>query len=161
MLLKLIHFIQIVLAAYGARQSQAAITKLLAYEDTTKKLAKISGEVERQLHKTRMTQAAGAITILASFVVSLLLLTRGAAYGPFLRYLSSPVMTLALLGSKIYIQDFWAGKNGKSATANKVPLPKMEGYNEALERTQRSLEVLYWLVISWAASSALAVIEGY
>ncbi|KAI1423387.1 hypothetical protein F5Y12DRAFT_757486 [Xylaria sp. FL1777] len=161
MLLKLVHLAQIVIAAYGAMQCQVAITRLLEYEDATKKLAKISSEAERQLHKTRMTQAAGAIAILVSFGVSVLLATRGASYGMLVRYLISPVMALAVFAAREYLRDFWAGKGGKAATANKIPLPKMGGYNEALERTQKLLEVLGWLTISWTASSALAMIEGY
>ena len=60
-----------------------------------------------------------------------------------------------------YLWDFWGGKGGKPVTASKVPLPKMEGYNEALEKTQKVLEVLGWLTMSWMASSALALLEGY
>ncbi|KAI0910169.1 hypothetical protein F4823DRAFT_562227 [Ustulina deusta] len=161
MLLKLAHLAQIVIAVYGAMQCQVAISRLVEYEDATKKLAKISGEVERQLHKTRTTQAAGAIAILASFAASVLLITRGASYGPLVRYLVSPIMALAVFAARAYLRDFWARKSGKPVTANKIPLPKMEGYNEALERTQKSLQVLGWLTISWAASSALALIEGY
>ncbi|KAI0435644.1 hypothetical protein F4803DRAFT_544877 [Xylaria telfairii] len=161
MLLKLIHVAQIVMAAYGAMQSQAAISRLLEYEDATKKLAKISSEAERQLHKTRTTQASGAIAILVSFVVSVLLATGGASYGFLVRYLASPGMALAVFAARTHLQDFWAGKGGKAVTANKIPLPKMGAYNEALERTQRSLEVLGWLAISWVASSALALVEGY
>ncbi|KAI3335506.1 hypothetical protein F4824DRAFT_501133 [Ustulina deusta] len=161
MLLKLAHLAQIVIAVYGAMQCQVAISRLVEYEDATKKLAKISGEVERQLHKTRTTQAAGAIAILASFAASVLLITRGASYGPLVHYLVSPIMALAVFAARAYLRDFWAGKSGKPVTANKIPLPKMGGYNEALERTQKSLQVLGWLTISWAASSALALIEGY
>ncbi|KAI0096964.1 hypothetical protein GGR51DRAFT_488246 [Nemania sp. FL0031] len=161
MLLKLVHVAQIVIAAYGAMQSQVAITKLLEYEDATKKLAKISSEAERQLQKTRTTQAAGAITILVSFAISVLLVTRGASCSFLVRYLSSPFMAGAVFAARTYIQDFWAGKNGKDVTANKVPLPQMKDYNEALERTQEAIKVLGWLTMGWIASSALAVIEGY
>ncbi|KAI0803902.1 hypothetical protein GGR55DRAFT_381614 [Xylaria sp. FL0064] len=162
MLLKLIHLAQIVIAAYGAMQCQVAITRLLDYDDATKKLAKVSSEAERQLHKTRKTQAAGAVAILVSFAASVLLVTGGASYGMLVRYLASPVMALAVSAAKSYLRDFWAGKGGaKPVTANKIPLPKMGGYNEALEKTQKVLEVLDWLTIGWAASSALALIEGY
>ncbi|KAI1161652.1 hypothetical protein F5B18DRAFT_425715 [Nemania serpens] len=161
MLLKSIHVAQIIIAAYGAMQCQVAISRLLEYEDATKKLAKISSEAERQLYKTRTTQASGAVTILVSFVVSVVLTTRGPHYGFLVRYFASPVMALAVYAARSYIQDFWWGKDGKKATANKVALPKMGDYNEALEKTHRSLEVLGWLMISWVASSALAVVEGY
>ena len=161
MLLKVVHIVQIIIAAYGAMQCQVAITRLLEYEDATKKLAKISSEAQRQLHKTRMTQAAGAIAILASFVASVLLTTRGSSYGILVRYLSSPVMASGVYAAREYLWDFWGGKGGKPVTASKVPLPKMEGYNEALEKTQKVLEVLGWLTMSWMASSALALLEGY
>ncbi|KAJ8124769.1 hypothetical protein O1611_g8871 [Lasiodiplodia mahajangana] len=156
--------VQIVIAAYGAMQSQVAITKLLEYEDATKKLAKISSEAERQLHKTRTTQAAGAITILVSFAASVLLLIIGWSYGFWVHYLISQFMVLAVFAAKTYIQNFWAGKNGRDATANKIPLPKMRDYNEALERTEETIKVLGWLTMSWvasSASSALAVLEGF
>ncbi|KAI0975504.1 hypothetical protein F4678DRAFT_272311 [Xylaria arbuscula] len=161
MLLKLIHVAQLAIAAYGAMQCQVAISRLLEYEDATKKLAKVSSEAERQLHKTRTTQGAGAIAILVSFAASGLLLTSGSSYGVLVRYLASPAMALSVFAARTYLQDFWAGKGGKAVTDNKVPLPKMGGYNEALERTEKSLEVLGWLTISWAASSALVFIDGY
>ncbi|KAJ3560789.1 hypothetical protein NPX13_g9185 [Xylaria arbuscula] len=137
MLLKVVHIGQIVIAAYGAMQCQVAITRLLDYEDATKKLAKVSSEAQRQLHKTRTTQAAGAIAILVSFVASVLLTTKGSSYGMLVRYLSSPVMASGVYFAREYLRDFWGGKGGKPVTANKVPLPKMEGYNEALEKTRR------------------------
>ncbi|KAJ8119323.1 hypothetical protein ONZ43_g3705 [Nemania bipapillata] len=161
MLLKSIHITQIVIAAYGAMQSQVAISKLLEYEEATKKLAKISSEAERQLHKTRTTQASGAVTILISFAVSVLLVTGGASYPSLVRYLVSPFMALVVYAARVYIRDFWAGKNGKNVTDKKIPLPKMADYNEALERTEKSLRVLGWLTISWVASSAVALIQGY
>lgn len=161
MLLKSIHVAQIIIAAYGAMQSQVAISRLLEYEEATKKLAKISSEAERQLYKTRTTQASGAVAILVSFAVSVLLVTRGASYGFLVRYFASPVMALAVFAARAYIQDFWVGKDGKKVTANKIALPKMGGYNEALEKTHKSLEVLGWLTISWVASSVLTVVEGY
>ncbi|KAI0448925.1 hypothetical protein F5B21DRAFT_78640 [Xylaria acuta] len=161
MLLNLVHVAQIAIAAYGAMQSQVAISKLLEYEDATKKLAKIASEAERQLHKTRTTQASAAVAILVSFVASVLLATGGASYGFLVRYLASPVMALAVFAARAHLQDFWAGKGGEAVTANKIPLPKMGAYNEALERTQKSLKVLGWLTISWVASSAVALIQGY
>ncbi|KAI8946513.1 hypothetical protein F4801DRAFT_593292 [Xylaria longipes] len=151
MLLKLIHVAQIVIAAYGAMQSQVAISKLLEYKDATKKLAKISSEAGRQLHKTRTTQASCAVAILVSFLVSVLLTTGGASSGFLVRYLASPVMALAVFAARTHLQGFWAGKGGKAVTTNKIPLPKMGPYNEALGRTQKSLEFLGWLTISWLA----------
>ncbi|KAJ2968381.1 hypothetical protein NUW58_g10233 [Xylaria curta] len=95
MLLKAIHVAQIIIAAYGAAQSHAAISRLIEYEDAIQKLAKISSEAERQLHKTRTTQASGAIAILVSFVVSVLLVNGGASYGFLIR---NPVDSHKTLG---------------------------------------------------------------
>ncbi|KAI8624939.1 hypothetical protein F5Y19DRAFT_282790 [Xylariaceae sp. FL1651] len=160
MVLKMLHFGQVVIAAYGAMQSQVAISNLLTYEDASKKLAKISSEAERQLHRTRTTQASGAVAIVVSFVVSLLLATQGASYSVLVRCLASPVMALAVYSARAHLQDFWTGKDGKSVTS-KIPLPKMEGYNVALEKTQRLLDVLGWLTMAWALTSVVAVFEGY
>lgn len=159
-MLKLFHLAQIVIAAYGAMQSQVAIQRLLEYEDATKKLAKISSEAENQLHRTRTTQGSGAVAILVSFVASVLLATRGASNGFLVRYLASPLMTIAVYTVRGYLQGFWTGKDGVHVAA-KIPLPKMGHYNEALEKTQKLLDVLGWLTASWAITSLLALIEGY
>ncbi|KAI0399493.1 hypothetical protein F4802DRAFT_589272 [Xylaria palmicola] len=156
MLLKLVHLAQIIMAAYGAVQSRAAISKLLEYEDATKKLAKVSSEAAHQLHETRTTQASGAAALLVSLVVSALL---AAGYGVGgVQYLASPVMALGVYAARAHLQNFWAGRDGEGV---KVPLPKMGAYNEAVERTLKSLEVLGWLTMSWVVSSALALTEGY
>ena len=60
---RLAHVSQIVLSSYGAYQSYVAINNLQKYEETTKKLAKWSDEVANQLHKTRTTQASGAVAV--------------------------------------------------------------------------------------------------
>ena len=57
------HFCQLLLSLNGARVSYLAIINLQKYEETTKKLAKWSTEVENQLYKTRTTQAFGALTV--------------------------------------------------------------------------------------------------
>jgi hypothetical protein len=158
MLLKFFHFAQVIIAAYGAMQSQVAIMRLLTYEDAIKKLAKISSEAEHQLHRTRTTQASGAVAILVSFVVSLLLATGGASYGFLVRYFASPVMMFAVYMAQGHLQGYL--KSGKTVTA-KIPLPKMDNYNEALDKTQKLLDVLRWLTISWALTSAMALLEGY
>lgn len=51
------------LSLFGVVNSYVAITKLRGYEDTTKKLAKWSSVVENELHKTRTTQASGALAV--------------------------------------------------------------------------------------------------
>lgn len=61
--LQLMHVCQAILCGYGAYQSYVAITNLRKYEETTKKLAKWSSTAEEQLHKTRTTQASGALAV--------------------------------------------------------------------------------------------------
>ncbi|KAI1263508.1 hypothetical protein F5Y18DRAFT_429200 [Xylariaceae sp. FL1019] len=160
MLLRLIHLAQLVITAYGATHSQAAIQNLLKYEDATKKAAKISGEAETQLHRTRTTQASGAVALLVSFFSAALLFFYGPSYGFLVRYLASPVVAAGVFAAKTHLQDFWTGKGGNKMSP-KVPLPKMDGYNEALDRTGKLLEVLGWLTISWAASAVVALLVGY
>ncbi|KAI1323624.1 hypothetical protein F5Y16DRAFT_335168 [Xylariaceae sp. FL0255] len=156
MLLRLIHVAQVGIAIYGAMQSQVAISNLLKYEDATKKLAKFSSEAEKQLHRTRTTQASGAAALFVSFIASVLLGLWGSSYGFLVRYLASPVIALGMFAAKIHLQDFW-GKDGSV----KVPLPKMEGYNEAMDKTREVMNVLGWLTIAWAAGSVMALFEGY
>lgn len=61
--MRVIHLAQALLSGYGAFHSYKAIVNLQTYEATTKKLAKWSDEVGKQLHKTRTTQATAALTV--------------------------------------------------------------------------------------------------
>ncbi len=57
------HLAQAGLCAYTGYMSYTAITKLQQYEEKSKKLAKFSSIAAEQLHKTRTTQASGAIAV--------------------------------------------------------------------------------------------------
>lgn len=57
------HIAQLLYSLYGGALSYIAITNLRKYEETTKKAAKWSAEVEKQLWKTRTTQASGALAV--------------------------------------------------------------------------------------------------
>jgi hypothetical protein len=160
MFLQILHLGQAALAGYGAQQSYIAITNLRKYEETSKKLAKYSNEAERQLHKTQTTQASGAVSVLLSLLVSLFLVFRGSSQNVLVRYLASPVMVAAVFFARTHIQDYWAGKDGKTV-GKRVPLPKMEDYNEAQRKTEELLKVLEWLMFSWFATSLVAVVGGY
>ncbi len=61
--MRVIHLAQALLSGYGAFHSYKAIVNLQTYEATTKKLARWSDEVGKQLHKTRTTQATAALTV--------------------------------------------------------------------------------------------------
>ena len=57
------HLAQACLDAYTGFLSQGAIRKLLIYEERTEQAAQYSNTAAEQLHKTRTTQAAGAISV--------------------------------------------------------------------------------------------------
>ncbi|KAK8050139.1 hypothetical protein PG994_011869 [Apiospora phragmitis] len=154
MLLQVLHIAQAALAAYGGQQSFHAIQNLLKYEEATQKLAKYSNEADRQLQKTRATQAAGAIALIMSLVASVLLAFRGHSYGFLVRTLASPFMAGCLFLARQYVQDYWGG--GK-----RVPLPKMGSYNDAQKQTEDLAQVLERLMFSWCATSVLCLLAGY
>ncbi|KAH9895353.1 hypothetical protein F4778DRAFT_783708 [Xylariomycetidae sp. FL2044] len=160
MFLQLLHLAQVALAAYGSQQSYIAIGNLRKYEEASEKLAKFSSEAERQLHKTRTTQASGAVSMLLTLFVALLLAIRGSSYSFLVRYLASPAMFAITVLARRHIEQYWAGKDGRTV-GKKVPLPKMADYNEAEEKTEEILKVLDWLMLSWVATSAVALLSGY
>ena len=63
MLIQTVHILQSLLSLYGLSISYFSITNLQKYEEQTKKAAKWSTTAEHQLHKTRTTQASGALTV--------------------------------------------------------------------------------------------------
>lgn len=158
MLVQVLHLGQAALAGYGAQQSYIAITNLQKYEDASKKLAKYSNEAERQLYKTRTTQASGAVSVLVSLFVSLFLVFRGSSSSFIVRYLSSPAMAGAILLARTHMQQYWTGKDGKTV-GMRIPLPKMDGYNDAQKKTEELLKVLEWLMLSWIATTFVAVFD--
>jgi len=171
--LQLMFLCQVVLSGWGAYQSYIAITNLRKYEETTKKLAKWSSEVENQLNKTRTTQASGAIAVctqslhvalallmkvsqmLASLISSVVLSVAGASLPSLVRYTLGPIMLLAVLVARNHIKGYWAPNDGKTV-GTRVPLPNMEDYNEAQRRTEELLQTLEYLEYGWAASSFVA-----
>ena len=159
MLLQFMHLGQAALASYGALQSYTAITNLQKYESVSEKLAEWSSEAGKQLHKTRTTQTSGAAAILCSLIAALLLALRGSSYNFFVRLAASPAMAVGVLLAVRHMRSYWTSE-GKTE-GKRVPLPKMEEYNAALEQTEGLLRVLDWLMFSWAATSVAALIGGY
>ncbi|KAK5133354.1 hypothetical protein LTR08_007788 [Meristemomyces frigidus] len=157
--LRLTHVTQVVLSAYGAYQSYIAITNLRTYEATTKKLAKWSNEVDRQLSRTRTTQAAGAIAVLASVIGASILAAFGPSLPDWARFAISPVMLIGVLFARGHIKNYWVP--GDEKTGSRIPLPNMEAYNEAQRRTEDLLQTLEYLEYSWVASSFIAGMVGY
>jgi hypothetical protein len=62
-LLSLLHALQATFSGYTLYLSSIAIHNLQKYEETSKKAAKYSNIAEQQLHKTRTTQASGALSV--------------------------------------------------------------------------------------------------
>jgi hypothetical protein len=160
MFLQLLHLAQAGLAAYGGQQSYVAITNLRKYEATSKKLAKYSNEAERQLHKTRTTQALGALAIIISLLASLHFFRAGGDSGVFYRFLASPVMGAGVYFARTHMAEYWTGSKSGTAAGKRLPLPKMEDYNEAQRRTE-ALLTLDYLAFSWVVTSLVAIFKGY
>ena len=57
------HVAQLCLNGYTGYLSYVAISKLLTWEQNAETAAKYSNVAAEQLHKTRTTQAAGAVTV--------------------------------------------------------------------------------------------------
>ncbi|KXT07238.1 hypothetical protein AC578_2332 [Pseudocercospora eumusae] len=153
------HVCQLILSLWGASLSYAAITKLRKYEATAKKLAEWSKEAENQLWKTRTTQATGALAVLASFIASFSLSVVPYTLPKVMRMTTSPALLILVLFARGHIKNYWAPKDGKNIT--RVPLPKMEEYNEAERQTERLLEVLEYLEYSWVLTSFVDGMVGY
>jgi hypothetical protein len=84
-ILSVLYAFQAAYSAYNLYLASISISNLQQYEDATKKAAKYSNIAENQLHKTRTTQASGAIT------VCLLWISRDYNSLPILRF-SSPFL---------------------------------------------------------------------
>jgi hypothetical protein len=66
-LLSLLHALLASFSAYTLYLSSIAIRHLQKYESTSKTAAKYSNTAEYQLHKTRTTQASGALSVPSPF----------------------------------------------------------------------------------------------
>lgn len=60
---KLLNIPQVALGGYALYWSVISITKLQKYEERTKQAAQYSRTAQERLHKTRTTQAAGALAV--------------------------------------------------------------------------------------------------
>lgn len=177
-LVRLQYLGQVVLSVYGLRHSFTAITKLQKYEQTTKKMAKWSKEVENQLSTTRKTQGSGlvavcvdrtyensnlttALQIVLSLLAALTMLLARDKLPSVLTFTISPAMLLIVTGARHYIRNFWTptqDSRGKDV-GSKVPLlPSMEDYNVAVQKTEDLLKVLEYLEYSWLITSFFSII---
>ncbi|GAB7365388.1 hypothetical protein MBLNU230_g6466t1 [Neophaeotheca triangularis] len=161
-LLQLLHLPQAALSAWGLYLSAIAIVNLRKYEQTTKKAAEYSKTVEQELHKTQSTQTSGAIAVFLSLEAALILSSVGYLLQPpaWLRYVGSPFVLFAVSVARAHVAGYWAPQDGKNVGV-RVPLPKMEAYNEAQKKTEDMLQVLQWLQWSWGVTSVAAGVVGY
>lgn len=178
--LPLQHHLQVILCVYALRHSYVAITNLQKYEEASKKAAEWSDEAQKQLTKTRTTQAAGLITVclhldhnrnqrhadftqtLACLLSALSLILLQGYMSPWTRTAISPTMLLLVIGARRYIKGFWApatDSKGKDQ-GTRIPLPKMGDYNLAVEKTEDLLKCLEYLEYSWVLTSLFGLAPG-
>ncbi|KAK0345548.1 hypothetical protein LTR91_025353 [Friedmanniomyces endolithicus] len=170
---------QAIISCWGAFQSVNAVTNLQKYEKTSEKLAEWSDTAKEHLHKTRTTQTTGALTVhlpppspqtpqahvltaepikqvLASLITSLTLAI-GSPYLPaWFRLSASPALLVAVLLARRHIKQYWNPKDLPSGGGVRLPLPNMEGYNEAQRRTDELLQTLEYLEYGWVGTSLVA-----
>ncbi|KAK5108924.1 hypothetical protein LTR62_007726 [Meristemomyces frigidus] len=150
---------QSITCCYGAYQSYGAITNLRKYEETSKKLAEWSNTAAEHLRRTRTTQGAGAIAILLSLVSSVFLTTDFTYQflnpAGWLRFSISPLMLGTVLFARHHIKNYW-NPNDNETVGTRIPLPNMEGYNEAQRRTEELLTTLQWLEYGWVTTTLFA-----
>ncbi|MCJ1439215.1 hypothetical protein MMC27_008606 [Xylographa pallens] len=142
LILPTFHAGQALLSAYGLYTSYISITNLQQYEASSEKAAEYLDTAAHQLHKTRITQASGALAILTSLLTSLALCTRPSISASTAAALNVGVAGLAL-AAMLHVGNFWRGK---------ARVPFVEGYNEGMRRTEELRKVLGWLAMSWAAT---------
>ncbi|KAF2101384.1 hypothetical protein NA57DRAFT_72828 [Rhizodiscina lignyota] len=144
-LLPVFHAAQTALAAYAAQHSYTAITKLQIYEKQSEKAAQYSSSADRQLQKTRKTQAAGAASIAVSLLCSTYLViaavTEDHRSKQWHTNLALYVLNILVpLGVRMYMADFWEAK---------AKVPFVHTYNEAIDETKVVWTNLQWLGWSW------------
>ncbi|KAE9365164.1 hypothetical protein N431DRAFT_549443 [Stipitochalara longipes BDJ] len=153
-LISILHALQASFSAYTLYLSSISISNLQKYEETSKKAAKYSNIAEQQLHKTRTTQASGALSVLFSFICS----TTLALYPVFsgrvgligaILVAGANVAVLEL--ARQHVDAFWKGKA-------KVPLPGVGEYNDAISKTQEVKLNMAYLVASWVAVGVLGLV---
>ena len=100
--------------------------------------------------------------LLLSFAASTTLLTLSNSFSRWLKFALSPLILVATIACRSYIKKYWAphkASDGKDI-GTRVPLPKMEDYNEAERMTERLLEVLQYLEYSWVAASFFGAVNA-
>lgn len=58
------------------------------------------------------------------------------------------------------MSNYWSPGDGMTI-GTRVPLPGLQGYNEAQRKTEELLQILQWLEYSWVGTAMVAGIVGY
>lgn len=114
--------------------------------------------------KTELTAtvANNIIQIIVSLLAALIMLTLPNKMPTWAPYTISPAMLFIVLGARQYLKNFWTpaqDSRGKDVGA-KVPLPNMEDYNLAVQKTEDLLEVLKYLEYSWLITMVVGGVVG-
>ncbi|EKD14291.1 uncharacterized protein L3040_008359 [Drepanopeziza brunnea f. sp. 'multigermtubi'] len=147
LLFSILHTGQAAFGAYNLYLASISIRNLSGYEETIKKAAKHSNTVGEQLHRTRTTQASGTCAILASLLSSIYLLLVSENG----RLVVVGLNALALASAWHHVGAFWTHKA-------RIPLPGVGDYNAAMRNTQEVRANMAYLVASWVAVGALALL---
>ena len=142
-----------------------SISNLQEYEEISEKAAKYSNLAERQLHKTRTTQASGTVAvsvnlpssndydpdvrqILLSFLTSIYLVFSSPSI--LNRFLAIGGNAAALLAASQHVGAFWRRKA-------KIPLPGVGDYNEAISKTHQVRLNMVYMAAGWVGLGILSI----
>ncbi|KAF2477064.1 uncharacterized protein BDR25DRAFT_276761 [Lindgomyces ingoldianus] len=138
-------------SGYGLFISYSNITRLQKYEERSERAAEWSNTAAERLQKTRTTQGAAAITVLLSLLTSMTLLVLSHAEHHQIVLAISLINTAICFGARIHMANFWK---------EKVQLPFMEAYNEAIRGSNQSVSVLTMLGWGWVVTGLIGWLAG-
>ncbi|EPE27894.1 hypothetical protein GLAREA_04685 [Glarea lozoyensis ATCC 20868] len=147
--LSIIYSLQAAFSAYSLYLASISIQNLQKYEEKSEKAAEWSNTAEKQLHKSRTTQASGTLAMVASFITS-----SASIFYPSSKFAGLAIACAnvgALLAARVHVGNFW---NGKA----KVPLPGAGEYNDAISRTQALRLNMAYLASSWGLCVVLLAV---
>ncbi|KAJ9606369.1 hypothetical protein H2200_009330 [Cladophialophora chaetospira] len=145
-LLEMYHAIQACVSVFAGLLSAMAIYTLNQWEPQAETASRYSNKASRELHKTRTTQASGALATLSSLISSVVCVVLVSSGGSITALLISAANAAGIFLAYNHIGNFWRDKG-------KVPFTKT--YNDGVRSSHQMLQVLAGLSISWAASTAI------
>ncbi|ETI27013.1 hypothetical protein G647_10112 [Cladophialophora carrionii CBS 160.54] len=145
-LLEMYHAIQACIGMVAALLSAMAIYNLNQWEPQAETASRYSNMASQQLHKTRTTQASGALATLLSLVSSVICVVAVSSGANTTPFLLSAANSGGLFLAYSHIGNFWREKG-------KVPFSRT--YNDGVRSSQQLLQVLGVLGVSWATATAI------